>query len=57
MSFLSKLRAFTAVAVGSGAGVGVYLYFYRGDKTNVYNSWTTNTVVPPAAKWDFNWDQ
>lgn len=57
MSYLSTLRKFTAVAVGSGVGVSIYLYSNRANQALVHNSWTTNTVVPPEAKWDFNWDQ
>lgn len=57
MSYWSKLQRLTAVAVGCGTGVGAYLYFQRSDGAIVYNSWTTNTIVPLEAKWDFNWDQ
>ncbi|XP_055310953.1 serine/threonine-protein phosphatase Pgam5, mitochondrial isoform X2 [Sitodiplosis mosellana] len=56
MSYWSKLRNFTAIAVGCGTGIGVYLYLNRNREALVYTSWTTNTVVPPEAKWDFNWD-
>lgn len=57
MSYWSKLQRLTAVAVGCGTGIGVYLYLNRSREGLVYSSWTTNTVVPPEAKWDFNWDQ
>lgn len=57
MSYWSKLRNFTAITVGGGIGVGLYLYLNRSRDALVHASWTTNTVVPPEAKWDFNWDQ
>lgn len=57
MSYWSKLQRLTAIAVGCGTGVGAYLYLIRRNETFAYTSWTTNTVVPPEAKWDFNWDQ
>lgn len=57
MSYWSKLQRLTAIAVGCGGGVAVYLYLNRRNQTAVYTSWTTNTVVPPEAKWNFNWDQ
>lgn len=57
MSYWSKFQRLTAIAVGCGTGVGVYLYLHRNNESTVYNSWTTNTIVPPGAKWDFNWDQ
>lgn len=57
MSYWSKVRKLTAVAVGCGTGIGVYLYLNRSRETLVNNSWTTNTIVSPEAKWDFNWDQ
>lgn len=57
MSYWSKVQRLTAVAMGCGTGVGAYLYFQRSDGAIVHNSWTTNTIVPSEAKWDFNWDQ
>lgn len=57
MSNWNRLQRLTAVIVGSGTGVGVYLYLNRSKQLPVFASWTTNTVVPPEAKWDFNWDQ
>lgn len=56
MSYWSKLQQFTAVALGSCTGVGLYLHLHKHQKTAVFNSWTTNTVVSPEAKWDANWD-
>lgn len=58
MTVWSNVRKFTAIAVGTTTGVGIYLYLNRiKESPIVFNSWTTNTVVPPEAKWDFNWDQ
>lgn len=58
MTVWSNVRKLAAVAIGASTGVGTYLYLNRvKDSPIVYNSWTTNTVVPPEAKWDFNWDQ
>lgn len=57
MSVWSRLQRLTAIAVGASSGVGIYLYLNRSQDTPVLNSWTTNTVVPPEAKWNFNWDQ
>lgn len=57
MSYWSKLQRLTAVAVGCGAGIGIYLYVNRHHDSLAYTSWTSNTVVPPEAKWNFNWDQ
>lgn len=57
MSYWSKVRSLTGIAIGSGVGVGIYLYLNRSHETLVSNSWTTNTIVSPEAKWDFNWDQ
>lgn len=57
MSYWSKLQRLTAIAVGCAGGVGIYLYLNRSNQTLVHTSWTTNTVVPPEAKWNFNWDQ
>jgi len=56
MGTWSRVQRLAAVAVGVSTGVGVYLYLNRSKANPVYNSWTTNTVVPPEAKWDFNWD-
>lgn len=57
MVYLSKLQRLTAIAVGCGTGVGCYLYLNRKNEAVAYTSWTTNTIVSPEAKWDFNWDQ
>lgn len=57
MSNWNRLQRLTAVVVGSGAGIGIYLYLNRTKQAPVHTSWTTNTVVSPEAKWDFNWDQ
>lgn len=57
MGTWSRIQRLTAVAFGASVGVGAYMYLNRSQKTNVFNSWTTNTVVSPNAKWDFNWDQ
>lgn len=53
----SKLQKIAALTVGSSFGVAGYLYLRKNRETFVFNSWTTNTVVRPEAKWDFNWDQ
>ncbi|KAJ6634921.1 Serine/threonine-protein phosphatase Pgam5, mitochondrial [Pseudolycoriella hygida] len=56
MTTLSRIQKLVAIAVGGAGGVAVYLYTAKRDNASVYNSWTTNTVVPDEAKWDFNWD-
>lgn len=53
----TNLQKMAAIAIGSGTGIGIFLYTNRKDTTTVFNSWTTNTIVPAEAKWDFNWDQ
>ena len=53
----SKMQKLAAVAVGAAGGVATYLMVNRTQATSVMNSWTTNTIVSPEAKWDFNWDQ
>lgn len=57
MTGWSRMQKLAAVAVGAAGGVAVFLSINRKETTKVLNSWTTNTVVPPDAKWDFNWDQ
>lgn len=58
MTAWTNVRKLAAVAIGASTGVGAYLYLNRvKESATVFNSWTTNTVVPPEAKWDFNWDQ
>lgn len=58
MSSFSRLQKYSAIGLGIGGGIAVYLLTtkqnLRGNK--VYNSWTTNTIVPEYAKWNFNWD-
>lgn len=55
---MHKLTTATAGLVG---GVAAYLALNRNQHQfalqNVLTSWTTNTVVPPEARWDYNWDQ
>lgn len=53
----TKVQKLAAVAVGAAGGVGIYLSLNRKQTTTVSNAWTTNTIVSPAAKWDYNWDQ
>lgn len=57
MTGLSKLQKLGAIVVGAAGGVAIYLTINRKQSTKVFNSWTTNTVIPIEAKWDFNWDQ
>lgn len=57
MSGWTKMQKLAAVAVGAAGGVAVFLSMNRHRSTQVLNSWTTNTVVPAEAVWDFNWDQ
>lgn len=57
MTTWSRIQKLAAIAVGAGGGVAIYLYTAKKENASVYNSWTTNVVVPDDAKWDFNWDQ
>lgn len=57
MTGWSRLQKLGAVAIGAAGGVAIYLTINRKQSSQVFNSWTTNTVVPLEAKWDFNWDQ
>lgn len=57
MAAWTNLQKVAATAIGAAGGIAVFLYSNRKDTHTVLNSWTTNTFVPPEAKWDFNWDQ
>lgn len=57
MAGWSKTRSLASVAAGAVGGVAVYFAMNWQRSKTVSNSWTTNTVVPPEAKWDTNWDQ
>lgn len=58
MSAWANVRKFAAMAVGTSTGIGIYLYMNRvRESPQVMAGWTTNTVVSPEAKWDWNWDQ
>lgn len=56
MGSLSRLQKLSGIGLGISGGLAVYFYTKNKDQT-VLNSWTTNTIVSPAAKWDPNWDQ
>lgn len=56
---MHKLTSATAGLVG---GIAAYMALNRSKDTpsvmhSALASWTTNTVVPPEARWNFNWDQ
>lgn len=57
MTNWSRIQKLAAIAVGGAGGVAIYLYTAKKENAPVYNSWTTNAIVPNDAKWDFNWDQ
>lgn len=53
---VSRMQKITAIGIGVGGGIAVYIY-NKNKEQKVLNSWTTNTVLSPGAKWDYNWDQ
>lgn len=58
MGTFSRMQKYTAIILGTAGGVGgIYYVLTRKEPRQVYNSWTTNTIVSPCAVWDFNWDQ
>lgn len=58
MGTFSRMQKYTAIILGTAGGVGgiYYVLTRKEPMRQVYNSWTTNTIVSPCAVWDFNWD-
>lgn len=57
MNSWPRVQKLAAVVVGSSIGVAGYLYLRKDRENFVFSSWTSNTIVRPEVKWDFNWDQ
>lgn len=59
MSRWLQMRNVGTATAGLVGGFAVYLSLHKKDFFihNVFTSWTTNTIVPPEARWDYNWDQ
>jgi len=54
----SRIRKYAIASMSAFGGVAIYMYHhYKENKQTVFNSWTTNTIVPIASRWDSNWDQ
>lgn len=58
----SRLSKVSLLGLSSGLGVGLGTSIYLNKEQlakrhQVFNSWTTNTIVPECAVWDNNWDK
>lgn len=56
-----KMHKLTTATAGLVGGVAVYMTLNPNQQhpfiNKVLTSWTSNTVVSDAARWDYNWDQ
>lgn len=62
MSRWTRMHKLTSATAGLVGGIAAYMALNRSKDTpsvmhSALASWTTNTVVPPEARWNFNWDQ
>lgn len=55
---MKSFSKYNKLLIGAGAIFGTAVYYFKSDKGQVFNSWTTNYILStPLAKWDDNWDQ